>query len=159
MHIYLKTCKIKKKIISCLSLWGEGWTRQGQSKLVGGGLPFSHPLPGMRKVPSPQTSRFGEAGYPDIPSSLPTLPSITSQPTISWHFQLVDSSKTFWSWPVCVFSGWHGKRKKDKNEEEFYFPPALAGVGSCLLEAFQEDLSVLLFFLGDVRGEQFIRQS
>lgn len=57
--------------------------------------------------------------------------------------------RPFWSWPVCAYSGWHGRRRKDKSKEEFCSPLAMAGgIGSCLLEALQRAHWPCSFSLG-----------
>lgn len=98
MHEYLsenfKDFFLKEFFLSCLSLvafmeWGEGCARQGRSNLAGGGLPFSHQLPGVRRDPYAQTSPLGEAQYPSFPpmalqpSKLPFAPSF-SLPWLSY---------------------------------------------------------------------------
>lgn len=61
--------------------------------------------------------------------------------------------RPFWSWPVCAYSGWHGRRRKDKSKEEFCSPLAMVGgIGSCLLEALQRAHWPCSFSLGVSEG-------
>lgn len=100
-----------------LTDWSEVCTRQGQSRLVGGGLPFSHPVLGMRRDPYPWSSPLGEPRYPSLPPSYGITaikaalgPSFSPHgfpiPLGSWHGLLALSSPSHLSFSIAQQPRW-----------------------------------------------------